>query len=301
MSFYSLLQIINENKFDTISDFLLNPAHRDKQFYELVKEFVASGGIEHNGGRYGTVFEHPSWPYVIKLFYEDACYLKFARFAYRNPHPAFPKLYGQPQRIVPFYKRDVSSRTQYVARMEKLFPIPDQELLRTIVDSEFLVYNFFNAKKLGHENQEVERDELVGTYGNRRMETRKVKVFQNAFDIFKKYPQTYKLFEGWYILQTNKVAPNCSPDVHSKNFMQRANGELVLIDPFWEGGPPLGFDLGMKDDFSNDYYYDDEYVEPKLLRGGETRFPRQRNKKRQAPVVIQDLPATPTNQDEIPF
>ena len=93
--------LLNE-EFDKVSDFLLNPEHRNKTFNELLSEFQKSGGKYIGSGKYGQVFDHPNWQYVIKVFPDDPQYLSFARFAYKNPHPSFPKFWGPPQRIVPF-------------------------------------------------------------------------------------------------------------------------------------------------------------------------------------------------------
>jgi hypothetical protein len=111
----SFKEFVLKEEFDSVSDFLLNPEHRNKTFNQLLDEFEKSGGKFIGSGKYGQVFEHPSWKYVIKVFQNDPEYLSFARFAYRNPHPSFPKFYGPPQRIIPF--------------IEELLPMPWNMLL----------------------------------------------------------------------------------------------------------------------------------------------------------------------------
>ena len=220
--------------FDKVSDFLLNPAHRDKTFEELLKDFRASGGEFIGGGQFGQVFDHPSWPYVLKIFPHDDCYLAFARWASRINHPAFPKFFGAPQRVVPFYRRSANMARIYLARVERLYPI-DRTLGRLIVDTVHGAGAYFYAVKNGLLNQEVEKT----NYDRATRKTQpyvKVKVYQDWIDLFKQHPKLLPLFEGWELLTQQHF--QCSPDVKIENIMQRQNGDLVWIDPLWHGSNP---------------------------------------------------------------
>jgi len=88
--------------FDSISEFLLNPDHKEKDWDELMDEFKSSGGKLIGVGKKGQVFSHPRWPYVLKM-YNDEFYTSFVRFAFKNPHSAFPKFFGPPKKVTPFY------------------------------------------------------------------------------------------------------------------------------------------------------------------------------------------------------
>src|SRR5687768_5321972 len=86
-------------------DFLVNPKNKDKTMQEVLDEFEASGGESLGSGSFGDVFAHPNWNYVIKIFTDDDCYLRFIRYISKNPNKIFPRVVGSVQRVVPFYKR----------------------------------------------------------------------------------------------------------------------------------------------------------------------------------------------------
>lgn len=51
-------------------------------------------------GKYGSVFENPSYPYVIKVFMKDTAYLKWLNFAKEHPNnPYVPKIRGKVVRL----------------------------------------------------------------------------------------------------------------------------------------------------------------------------------------------------------
>lgn len=82
-------------------------------------EFMAQNGFRSMGrGYYGEVFEKPGYPWVFKVFRDDAAYLRFITYAARNQdNPNLPKVKGLPMRIAP---------DTYVVRIEKLSPIDGQ-------------------------------------------------------------------------------------------------------------------------------------------------------------------------------
>lgn len=270
----SFKEFILREDFDSVSDFLLNPEHRNKTFSELMHEFEKSGGKHIGSGKYGQVFEHPNWNYVIKVFPNDPEYLSFARFAYKNPHPSFPKLWGPPQRIVPFYKRTTSNAVEYIARIEKLYPLQDKELLTYIVKNWQDAISYFHAVKTGDVNKEDERT-IYPTARERRQgiepKTITVKLFQPIEDAFQKYPKLKNLYEAIYLVATNIKA---SLDIHANNIMQRQNGDLVLIDPVWAGSNPY---LDYKKMMDMEIGYFQEPEEPTLVGG---MLPKRKRKKK---------------------
>lgn len=206
-------------QFDKVTDFLLNPEHRDKTFKELEQEFLSSGGRFLGGGQFGLVYEHPSWPYVIKIFPHDDCYIRFVRMAYRHIHSSFPKFYGLPQQIVPFFRRDASRRRMYVVRTEKLYPVKNRAMLKLAVDNADAAQWYFDVEKhKAHDN--------FDQYSQRQ--------YDHYVDIFEQYPQLKPLLEGWGKINILR----CAADLKEDNIMQRQNGELVWVDPVWYGESP---------------------------------------------------------------
>lgn len=197
--------------FDTVSDFMINPEHSDKEYGEIFKEFKKSGGKNIGYGAFGMVYYHPKWPYVLKTFKSDDAYLKFVRYAYDNSHPSFPKFYGKPQRVSPKIQSIKDKR--YLVRIEKLKPI-SAKVFRKI---DFKLADFF---KLIHKPDEVSDDER-----------RKLLNMQN--DLRKVSKSVYKLLEGWYLIKSNL---GLQGDLHDGNVMVRGDGQFVLVDPVKEEG-----------------------------------------------------------------
>lgn len=287
--------ILSEN-FDSISDFLLNPEHRHKQFYELEQEFVADGGKILGYGKYAVVFTHPKWKYVVKL-YSDRHFTSFARFAYRNPHPAFPVFYGPPQKILPYYSRSKSDTFKYLVRTELLYPI-NKELFEIIEYYYIKGIAYINAVKNGtadHEMPKTIYSKGVKPYMG------KVRYFQDIEDILKQYPKLYKLFEGIEILQKSGISGQL--DFHAKNFMQRRDGQIVFSDPLWEGvefNPYQAAKMAL--DMETDRYGDADYANfkpEKLVVGG--KFPKRERKPKSKPNIFPIQQNKSQDNDEIPF
>lgn len=257
---------LNES-FDTVSDFLLNPEHRNKTWNQLKDEFEASGGKIIGVGKYGQVFSHPSWSYVLKVYF-DEYYTRFVRFAYRNPHPSFPKFYGPPQRVIPFYRRYKSESIQYLVRMEELLPI-STELFNLINNWYNQGINYMRAVENGSQDHEIE--EIIYPNSQERKAgkksyTGKVKLYQDIIDLLKNNPKLYNVFEGLYLLTKGNIKG--SFDFHQDNFMQRPNGDIVISDPLWEGSNPY-VDYKRMVDMETDAGYQDyqDYPDPDVIGG----------------------------------
>jgi len=290
LSFREYFNLLNES-FDTVSDFLLNPEHRDKRFWDLMKEFEASGGKQIGSGKYGIVYSHPKWPYVIKTFNKDDNYLKFVRFAYKNPYPPFPKFYGPPKKIVPFYTREERDKELYISRIEKLEPLDEGEFDAIDKARHKLTRYFFyknNPKNIHGMFEDSIRAEMV-----------------ELEEYVKTIPrEIYNVLLGAEMLEDvmKKEEWSGSPDWHKGNIMKRANGEYVLIDPVWEGyvfnayrdhDEALAREAGY---WSDDI--DPDYAEPKPLRGGE--LPKTKKIKKPKPPEPKP-PEQPYDDDELPF
>lgn len=277
--------------FENPSDLFLNPNFKNKSLDEILDDFSKSGGKVIGIGSCGTVLYHPSWKYVIKIF-NDEFYLRFARFVYKNPHPSFPKIYGPPQRIVPFYKRMNSSETVYIARIELLHPIEDQELVKIIDNNIMGAHSYFLAKKYGNENAEFEKQVRVGRGVNAKWEIVKEKIHEREIELFNKYPKLYSLFEAAYIIQTSSLKGNF--DLNKNNYMQRNDGTLVLIDPLWAGSNPY-IDALMNHRIETDYYggFGSDEEQSWDLKGGELKKRKKKFKPKTNKPIVKNYDDTP--------
>lgn len=217
-----LCPTLNET-FDNVFDFLLNPEYDNTEWYDLIRKFETHGGKILGQGEYATVMEHPSWKYVLKVFSQDAPYLKFVRFVLKNPRKSFPVFYDKPRKIVPRFKRDPSQAYLYVVKTEKLNPITKD----VFNDIEFYLY-------YDHEFL----DDMIGRYKNREgYDNMWYEMKSKLINLEKQYPSLpqFKSDYNFLLNQSYENARFGELDMHYKNIMQRINGELVLIDPFWEG------------------------------------------------------------------
>jgi hypothetical protein len=291
MKFKEWLYIEN---FDTVSDFLLNPLHRNKTFSELMSEFEKSGGTIIGNGKYARVYFHPSWPYVLKTYATDSHYTKFVRFAFQNPHPAFPKFYGKPQNVLPFYRRDRGAVSLYLVRMENLEPLNSE--LKAWINPRSMLDGIYYVKALKYNEPltymasywpSVKERRKAEKEGVERPSHKEQPRFKNVTDILEKYPKLEKTFLAGLLLMENKVSEGSSPDYHSGNFMMRRNGDIVIIDPFWEGSSPYADFLAQRELFDMDF----DYSEPEQdVIGG--RFPKKKRIKKVKPYI---------HNNDIPF
>lgn len=236
--------------FDTISDFLLNPEHRYKKWDQVIKEFEASGGEVLGVGSHATVYSHPSWNYVLKVYPNDPVYTKFVRFAYQHNDSVFPKFYGLPQKIVPEYTRPQTMARLYLVRMERLHPI-DGKLAKTILDNLYSAVHY-----LTYPNQEEDY------YTTRNL----IPIRESLKD-----PKIKQFYEGCKNLLKFQGG---ALDMASNNVMKRENGELVFADPFWEGSNPYADAANARRMETDDFDYD----EPKMYPGG--KLPNNPRKKK---------------------
>lgn len=248
---------------NTVKDFLTDPTNKDKTFSDIILDFKKSGGEVLNG-KFGFVFIYPSWNYIIKIFDDDSCYLQFARFVYSHPHPSFPKLYGPPQKIVPFYKREFPKYYTYVSRVEKLYPV-DKELTKEI-------YNNYHYGTLETDITSFRSDDIHA---------------KRYLQFIKEHPKVKTLYDGLKILFAQNI--KCVFDESSSNIMQRINGDLVWSDPFWYGSTPYADVAALSDLNFGDY----DYREPNYIQGGEIYKKKRIHKKK--------TKYKPLDPNEVPF
>lgn len=209
--------------FDTVSQFLTNPEYRNKSFDQMIEDFQNSGGQVLGKGSYGTAFYHPSWPYIIKVFIKDDPYVKFVRFVYNNPHPAFPKFYGKPQRIIPDYARDPRESKLYIVRLEKLQKMKDHAMYEYLQDS-MHIYSEFRSYESLIKSPEFNQDKNI------------IDGFQKYSNLVAHFSKQVRLFcEGWFDLHMAKYNEDWpyEEDWHIGNVMIRDDGQYVMIDPLW--------------------------------------------------------------------
>jgi hypothetical protein len=246
--FYNYL--INE-AFDSVYSFLLNPEHDDTEWYDLIRKFESHGGKVLGQGKYATVMEHPSWKYVLKVFNDDAPYIKFVRFALKNPRSSFPVFYDKPRKIVPHFKRSESHPYLYVVKTEKLYPI-NRDIFGEI--EYYLYYNYeFVDDMIAKYSRDNEKDNMW------------IEMKHKLETLESKYPSLPQFKEDYNFLLTN--ANFGQLDMHVHNIMRRSNGEFVLIDPFWQG-ESIHQIQKRAFDAETDYPYD-EYIASPMLKGGE--------------------------------
>jgi len=101
---------------------------QDVSFREW-KNIMDYYGFTHLGsGSYGSAYEHPSYPWVFKIFKGDKSYLKYFNYVKKNQHnPHIPRIKGSYIRL---------GNDAYIVRLEKLQKISmDQyEKVEYIID-----------------------------------------------------------------------------------------------------------------------------------------------------------------------
>jgi hypothetical protein len=212
-----------QEAFDNIYSFLLNPEYADMGWNELIRKFELNGGKVLGQGKNATVMEHPSWKYVLKVFNNDDPYVKFVRFALKNPRSSFPVFYDKPRKIVPHFKRYESQPYLYIVKTEKLYPINRE----TFKDIEYYLY--YNYEFI---------DDMIARYSHDDdKENMWIEMKQKLEMLESKYPSLPQFKKDYNFLMnsSNADASFGELDLHVNNIMKRANGELVLIDPFWAG------------------------------------------------------------------
>jgi hypothetical protein len=275
MNFKEYFNLYLEAKtFANANALLMDPANREKYFPEILDDFSEAGGEFLGAGAGGSVYTHPDWPYVLKVFPHDHCYLRFLRYVMKHQNdPCLPKIYGGVKKIRPQYKRHWSHQTVYVVRLEKLQFIEETADFRFINMLLGGIIRPYNTYK---------REENIGGIASSRQE------YENKLSQLKaKGKRAVMLWNTIKKIAALEVGgEDCRWDIHAGNVMIRPlDGNYVLIDPYY--GAPIHKHPAQ-------YYYTaaiqdtthaakqkqknepvEKKIEDKFIKGGE-RWPKKR-------------------------
>lgn len=231
----------------------------DKTIHDIAAELEQEHGIKFiGGGRYGAVYTHPSWDYVVKVVDYDPEYMGFVDYVIKHPNKHYPKIVKRPVKLRAFWSRHPRDTNVVldVIKIEKLQPVQDQNILKFIVEN---LENFSTAlyRKLHKPDLYKQYDMEVNPYGQTLLPTGERKAVSKE-DIFREYPWFESLCNAYIGIMQSVEG---SPDVHAKNFMQRADGTIVIIDPVWEGWNPYkAYDEAMRAEIDTGSDEEPEYV-----------------------------------------
>jgi hypothetical protein len=158
----------------------------------VMKRALGKYGFELIGaGAKGAAFAHDKYPYIIKIFSYDDGYMDYLRFAAKHPN----------NKYVPKFKGQATKIFDeiYYVRVEKLEEIASLTPKLVSIMSEF---------------EDISR--LLRKYGERALTEKNLRVEKDMLE-FCRY--------------LSKVPENFGVDLHDGNFMQRPNGQIVVIDP----------------------------------------------------------------------
>ena len=173
-------------------------------------------------GAEGIVAEHPSKPYVLKIYRANSRYSDFVRFSQAhqsNPHvPRFGR-----------YMRDLPGNWKYV-RMEILQEFADQDQLVKKFLPELAVLEWYGpggglSRRLGNQVESICRNlyDINLIPGMISLEDLQARV-GHPDDSWLELMPAFKTF-------THQLPGNLHVDLHAGNFMKRG-ATLVIIDPY---------------------------------------------------------------------
>ena len=155
-------------------------------------------------GVFGTVFESKKFPYVIKIFKKDSCYIKFVKYCLQNQsNPHLPKFKGN----------ILSSKLNpniFGVRMEKLEPIKI-----TSHEHYNIIYNIINyainLKMIEH---------MTKTDNGYTLTNNSIKIFEEDYPDFAKIIRELKELKCFFAIKPT-------------NMMMR-DSTLVFTDPLFD-------------------------------------------------------------------
>ena len=157
-------------------------------------DYMIDHGFKFLGiGNYGSVYEHPTYPWVFKIFKDDPAFLYYVNYIKHNQHnPNVPKIKGNVIKI---------NDSTFVVRLEKLQPISNT----------FFIHNL------------AEPISIIRLLKNRNIEDLD-KEYQQILAKFKKqYPGIFQIIY-------DMVKSNYRLDMGSRNMLMRNNTPIVT-DP----------------------------------------------------------------------
>lgn len=267
----------------------------NKTIHDIAAELEQEHGIKFiGGGRYGAVYTHPSWDYVVKVVDYDPEYMEFVDYVIKHPNKHYPKIVKRPVKLRAFWTRrpQDTNAVVHIVKIEKLQPIQDQNVLNFIVEN---LENFSTAlyRKLHKPEVYKQYDTEVSRYKQFLLPDGSYKSVSKD-EIFEQNPWFESLCKAYMDIVQNVQG---SPDVHAKNFMQRTDGTIVIIDPVWEGWNPYkAYDEAMRAEVGN---YPDE-DEPEDVSGPNYLVKKKQAEKISAAQGIADQLAHAFDEN-IPF
>lgn len=209
--------------FETINSLMGVNKFHNITWKELTALLEYEYGIEVVGsGSFGTVFWHPSWNFVYKIFEEDTGYMQFVEYAMKHPHnPHLPKILRAPRQIHAFHMRHhQTSPKLWAVKIEKLDGVVGEARA------------FLNDGRVWFATRRFVANQLDPNDDDMSIRGHPVDSSQHLEDVFNKFQQ----FDLRGIVTTlADLADECdiSPfdfDLHDQNFMMRGN-DIVIIDP----------------------------------------------------------------------
>jgi hypothetical protein len=198
-------------KINEIAPFKSNPIYKtaknmkqhgydrlNDRFNKLELELINQGWKRLGKGSYGLVYEHPSFPYIFKIFYDDPDYFKYFNWArQRQNNPHVPKIKGKYIKI---------NNKTYAVRMEKLEPLSSfNSVLKQYIDPELQ-----SKSRLDISNYD---------------DIDKLSLYSNLKFLKENFPDLYDIIH--YVTAN---FPLMSQDLHGGNIMLR-DDTIVITDP----------------------------------------------------------------------
>ncbi len=268
-----------------------------KKYHHLsrwdIDQLLSKEGIDIIGnGKYGQVYSHKSWDYVIKVTKNDPYYMSFIDHVIKHPNKHYPKIIKKPLNLRAFYSRlrkDTHEKL-FIVKIEKLEPIPKElgkfisEHLDTFIMIDHHLKNLDNDEEskfyLDNDYKDYKNIKTLMPDGTRG------KYISNR-EMAKKYPWMIELSRAWYAAIDHTVGES---DNHPSNFMQRKDGTIVIIDPVWEGWNPMKEHDRIMAAELDDYEDYDDTVSGPAFKVKEKEYP-----------VIQSIVNQFNDDDDIPF
>lgn len=154
-------------------------------------------------GSFGVVFQSPKSKEVLKLFFNDSGYIEFIKIVSKNPQCIhFPKFSS--------FHKFPNWNSWYAIKLEPL---------NKITDSEWNRYDWLGAAMRFYKYDDWPLDIS--------------KSIRKSAEIgMKNYPSLAKAVQILEQGRINSTKPWPKEDLHGENVMKRADGTIVIIDPF---------------------------------------------------------------------
>ena len=198
--------------YSTIKSLFDDPKFKNTNVYDALMKFKDDGGTILGSGAFGIVLTNKNWNFVLKIFIKDDSYLRFVRFALKHNRVSYPKFFDIPRKIKVNLKSKVGEPISqlYLVKMEKLNPITKNDF------DNIMFYFRYKTKNSNFSSPP--------------------KIYSELARIEAKYKSIKHFNDDFIFLMRNikNIKKSTSMDLHEDNVMRRTNGELVIIDPFYD-------------------------------------------------------------------